>query len=424
MGRTIAVMNTKGGVGKSTLVMAMAETLSVFHGKNVLVIDSDSQTSTSLLLMHLSRWEEVEQNRRTLVHYLTRTVFGREEADWREHVVSNISDIDDANSLYLVPSHMQLTLFEREVSSAKRHSELRAAIRTMLDGARQYFDVILIDCPPGISVVTECWLRESDYYLPPTKPDFLSVRGLEVLKRFRAQDEQRGFADLIGVLINMKQDGEEQDELWHRRLVENSENRCFSTAIPHMTYIQRAAIFDPRERTYQSKYPGAAGASIRSVTSELVRRLEQLEAERPPAAPAGQTEPELTVAPAGESTAPPVANAPPRPHEHEPQELGHHGHGHHEHGHHVEVAGNSGEISESDGPVEPTVPPGPASTLAARMPAPSRSTSPSTSPAPAPPANAAAGTGGAVASGQTRQTLEQPVRVASAHVARPLPKAE
>ena len=51
MRSTIAVMNTKGGVGKSTLVMALAETLSAYHGKNVLVIDSDSQASVSTMLM-------------------------------------------------------------------------------------------------------------------------------------------------------------------------------------------------------------------------------------------------------------------------------------------------------------------------------------------------------------------------------------
>ena len=51
MGHSIAVMNTKGGVGKSTVVMALAETLSAFHRKNVLVIDSDSQTSISTMLI-------------------------------------------------------------------------------------------------------------------------------------------------------------------------------------------------------------------------------------------------------------------------------------------------------------------------------------------------------------------------------------
>ena len=47
MRNALAVMNTKGGVGKSTLVLAMAETLSAMFRKNVLIIDSDSQASVS-----------------------------------------------------------------------------------------------------------------------------------------------------------------------------------------------------------------------------------------------------------------------------------------------------------------------------------------------------------------------------------------
>ena len=51
MRNTITVMNAKGGVGKSTLVLALAETLSAFHGKKVLVIDSDAQASISHMLL-------------------------------------------------------------------------------------------------------------------------------------------------------------------------------------------------------------------------------------------------------------------------------------------------------------------------------------------------------------------------------------
>ena len=51
IGRVVAVMSGKGGVGKSTLVLAMAETLSAQFRKNVLIIDSDSQASVSAMLL-------------------------------------------------------------------------------------------------------------------------------------------------------------------------------------------------------------------------------------------------------------------------------------------------------------------------------------------------------------------------------------
>jgi chromosome partitioning protein len=273
MGQSIAVMNTKGGVGKSTIVMALAETLSTFHGKNILVIDSDSQTSMSSMLMHISRWEQLERQQRTLVDYLTDRVLGSGQRSWREFVATGVSDVEEAETLYLVPSHMELSLFEREVSAAKRDNELRAAIRSFLVEAKQMFDLVLIDCPPGLSLLTECWLREADFFMPPTKPDYLAVRGLSILKRFREQHAEQGFAQLLGVLINLKDGRIGSEEEWHRKLAEDPANRCFQTVIPRRAYIQRAADFDPERRTYIAKYPGDAGQSIRMLAQELLARL-------------------------------------------------------------------------------------------------------------------------------------------------------
>ncbi len=273
MGQSIAVMNTKGGVGKSTTVMALAETLAIFHGKTVLVIDSDSQASISTMLMPVSRWETIERQQHTLVDYLSAVVLAKTPKDWKQYVASGVSDVDDVQSIYLMPSHMELSLFEREVSAEKREAELRAAIRMLLDEAKRYFDVVLVDCPPGLSVVTECWVREADHFLPPTKPDYLSARGLTILRSFRERFAEQGFANLLGVLITMKDPLAALDEEWHRRLAAEPLNRVFQTAIPRRAYLQRAADFDAQKRSYGAKYPGDAGQSLRLVTEELLARL-------------------------------------------------------------------------------------------------------------------------------------------------------
>ena len=65
MRNTITVMNAKGGVGKSTLVLALAETLSAFHGKRILVIDPDAQASISHMLLPQRQLEALQDEGQT-----------------------------------------------------------------------------------------------------------------------------------------------------------------------------------------------------------------------------------------------------------------------------------------------------------------------------------------------------------------------
>ena len=142
MRNAIAVMNTKGGVGKSTIVLALAETLAALHGKNVLVIDSDAQASVSAMLMATTSLRKLQGDSRTLVDYLVATVLRDTQVEWTDYVVGGVSDVDDARSVYVMPSDMQLTLFEREASREAQHGRLRTAIGGLLSRARIVFDVV------------------------------------------------------------------------------------------------------------------------------------------------------------------------------------------------------------------------------------------------------------------------------------------
>ena len=310
MGHSIAVMNTKGGVGKSTLVMAVAETLSVMHGKNVLVIDSDSQTSMSHMLMHETSWEQMERQNRTLADFMIIETLGPADAQWTDFVARGVSDVEEARSVFLIPSHMELSLFEREVSAQRKETELRQVVRKLLDETMRMFDIVLIDCPPGLSLLTECWLREVEYFMPPIKPDYLAVRGLGILKKFREDFATQGFADLLGIIINMKDGRIASEEKWHADLAADPANRLFQTHIPRRAYIQRAADFDLGKRTYIAKYPGDAGASIRALTKEILGRLDAADAARTAAmAPRKPVTEPMKTAPA----APPQARPAPVP---------------------------------------------------------------------------------------------------------------
>jgi chromosome partitioning protein len=273
MRNSIAVMNTKGGVGKSTLVLALAETISAYHGKNVLVIDSDAQASVSSMLMSVSSLYKLQSEGATIVDYLHGRVLKGQVIDWPKFIVRNVSDVDDSRSLFLLPSDMQLTLLEREVSKENLHARLREVIGELLTGVRRVFDIILIDCPPGLSVLTECWLREADFHISPTKADYVSVCGLEVFRRFKGLNPEMGFAENLGVIVNMKEANSASDEEYHRWLEGNAENACFTQAIPRMPALQEAANFQSYERSYLAKYPGQVGTAVRALTDEVMSRL-------------------------------------------------------------------------------------------------------------------------------------------------------
>ena len=307
MRNTIAVMNTKGGVGKSTIVSALAETLAAHHGLNVLVIDSDSQSTVSSMLMTVGDLFRLQQEGRTIVDFLVANVFHGKQTNWSDFVVSEVSDIDDARSVFVIPSDMQLTLFEREVSKESLHNQLRTTIASTLEEIRQVFDVVLIDCPPGLSILTESWLREADYHISPTKADYVSICGLEVFRRFKSLNPELGFAKNLGVVINMKDPESHVDDEYIKWLRDDPENRCFQAVIPRVNALQEAARFQREQRSYGAKFPGIVGQSVRALATEVVERIKNVPATASPP-PAKPQEPEKT------PTAPvamPVTDPPP-----------------------------------------------------------------------------------------------------------------
>jgi chromosome partitioning protein len=273
MRNTITVMNAKGGVGKSTLVLALAETLANDHGKRVLVVDSDAQASISHMLLPQDRLEMVQAGGRTLVDFLVGAVLKQTPAKWQDFVVAGVSDIDDARSIDLLPSDTHLTLFEREVSKGEHERELRRTVGALLADARLLYDLILIDSAPGLSVLTESWLREADFYVSPTRPDYISTRGLKFLRQFRERDPDMGFAEPLGVIINMKDAHSAEDAQYEDWLRQDAENKCFRQPILRVSPLQAATRFAPRPRSYWAKYPGQTGASLRELAAELLGRL-------------------------------------------------------------------------------------------------------------------------------------------------------
>jgi chromosome partitioning protein len=270
---SVAIMNAKGGVGKSTLTMALAETLSAFHGKRVLLIDSDGQMSLSVMVLPVARLTELRDQGKTITGFLTSLMPEKMAIDWRTCIAGNASDVDDARSLSVIAGDMDLALVERDIIVSGVTVQVRERCGALLRDAKENFDLVLVDCAPGISVMTECWLRECEWHLIPIKPDVLAVSGIQYLRNFKQREPDAPFARHLGVAVNMKQAGSQTDEMIHELLLANREMACFPDAVPMIQHIQKSALCSIEARSYQNKYPGEAGRALRIIAAELLQRV-------------------------------------------------------------------------------------------------------------------------------------------------------
>lgn len=271
---SIAIMNAKGGVGKSTLSLALAETLSAFHDKKILLVDADGQATLTMMVTSITSANAAKDSWQTIAGWLESHTIGDRQTTWQQCIMQGVGDVDDADSISLMPGDMDLTLLEREIASSGATNGLRYACRQLLQEAEDFFDLVIVDCAPGISIVTESWLRECDYHLIPLKPDILAVGGMQYLKRFRERDSHLGFAEHLGVAITMMQGASETDRIIYNAINENSHWACFRKAIPMILHIQKAALYRSEGRSYPGKYPGEAGKAFRGLAEEILLRLE------------------------------------------------------------------------------------------------------------------------------------------------------
>ncbi|MBU3914548.1 AAA family ATPase [bacterium] len=161
MGKTIAVSNQKGGVGKTTTCINLAASLAIL-GKDVLLIDFDPQgNSTSGLGLVPNKCEKNIYN--ALI----------DDAPIREQVYPTI-----VKKLKLIPANINLTGAEVElVSTTAREMKLKGVIQ----GIKDEFDYTFIDCPPSLGLLTVNSLVAADSILIPLQCEYFAMEGISQL---------------------------------------------------------------------------------------------------------------------------------------------------------------------------------------------------------------------------------------------------
>ncbi len=158
--RSIAIINQKGGVGKTTTAVNLASALADF-GQRVWLIDLDPQAHASL---HLGLLPNDQQP--TVYNALT------------ERVPLGLARHHIAENLWVTPSHLDLAAAELELANEVGREMI---LRDLIEQDAAEFDVIIMDCPPSLGVLTLNALTASQEVILPLQPHFLALHGLSKL---------------------------------------------------------------------------------------------------------------------------------------------------------------------------------------------------------------------------------------------------
>jgi chromosome partitioning protein len=286
MAHVISFINLKGGVGKTTACVAVAEMLSSdwAHRQKVLVIDLDPQTNATTMLIGDDAWEKANDAGRTLAT-LFQDSLEENPAAWKfdlaNTIIKNASNVTDTygyrpGRVDLLPSSLDLIDLQDRLAmmtSGRFYSNvptdiLRRAIRSHIDE----YDWVLIDCPPNLGIITLNGLRISDGFVIPTIPDTLSTYGIpQILTRAKAFAESIGEPiDPLGVIISKyREQSTLHVETVKRLQAEEDKLHVFETRIPERNATALAAEHGSQQ-TFRQRY-GYDGNydTFQAITREL-----------------------------------------------------------------------------------------------------------------------------------------------------------
>ena len=261
--RVIAVANQKSGVGKTTTAVNLAACLAAV-GKRVLLFDLDPQANATSGL-GLEKTEGASAYRPLLgegglLEKVQRTAFER---------------------LEIVPSEVDLCGADIELARVENHL-LRAkqALQPLLDTGR--FDLVLIDCPPSLGILTLNAFAAAESLLVPLQCEYYALEGISMITRILNQLRDTGVnprLELLGVLMTMFDGRTKLSQQVVSEVRQHFGQTVFETVIPRTTRLAEAPSFGKPIIHYDKYSAGAAAYEV--FTQELLRRL-KLHAESPP----------------------------------------------------------------------------------------------------------------------------------------------
>ncbi len=252
MSRIIAVVNQKGGVGKTTTAVNLAAGLSEM-GKFVLLVDMDPQGNASSGL-GLTK-EQVSQ--------------GIYEALSRQRRLHDVVHNTAHEGLRVIPSTSDLAGANVELVTVE-HREHQ--LRLLLDEAKHAYDYIIIDCPPSLGLLTINSLVASDEILIPVQAEYYALEGLGQLLSTIAliQEHIRPNMSILGAVITMFDKRTRLSEDVMRELYQYFPNNIFRAVIPRTVRLAEAPSFGQSIFHYEPR--GKASKAYSRLAKEILEK--------------------------------------------------------------------------------------------------------------------------------------------------------
>jgi chromosome partitioning protein len=252
MARVIAVANQKGGVGKSTTTQNLGFALAE-RGRRVLLVDLDPQAALTVMCGVVPDADDGAN--------LADALSGKVRA----------SDLlqRPRPQVWLLPGSLHLAAHELRVAAAKdRHEGLKRALQSVGRG----FDVVLIDSPPNLGLLTVNALVAAREVLTPLQLDFLALRGMQALMQTidRVRDVHNPKLKVLGIVGTMHRGRALHSDEVLARVRDHFGDLVFDAVIRTSVRFPEASSGGVSILEYEPRSPGAA--AYRQLAAEVDER--------------------------------------------------------------------------------------------------------------------------------------------------------